>query len=551
MTPSAAYPESTAFMWTNKVSHITAGKAVGRFPKVSKFSTRLARTLLGESQATHARLFIYVAFYVVFANIPYWLAASAFGLLIPGFFCAELVAVGVLALFAPPFISAVLFTLVTAADLLAGVSKTYYLPIHVCLADLIMVRSFRWGGLSALALVGTCVLLCATAAAALSSSENRPTKRCKCAIYLVAFVTLFGSCDLLTYFLANNRLPWPFPSFSRVNGFNKTYKLPQLERVPTRFLIIKEKEDSRTESLIRNSVKSGNSVPSAAAIALGSAGLKLSSGGRSLPNVVLVVVESWGLANDRRLRDALIEPYTNKAIHSRYQIAEGSVPFNGATIAAEARELCGNMFGYHVLDASANELKNCLPDRMKLLGYYSLGLHGMTGNFFWRSRWYRTIGFDEQIFHSQFKSQGLPDCAGAFTGTCDASIAAWIGRRLQAKSDRPYFVHWMTLDSHLPVPIPPQLPQAPPCTAELSLPPRTALCSWFQIVENVHASIAQLALIPSDRGTIFVLVGDHAPPFGDPTLRRQFSQTDVPYLVLTPRSPSGPYNRMAPPLPSH
>jgi hypothetical protein len=46
--------------------------------------------------------------------------------------------------------------------------------------------------------------------------------------------------------------------------------------------------------------------------------------------------------------------------------------------------------------------------------------------------------------------QGLPDCFGAFFGTCDAAIADWIGRRL-GKHDDPYFVHWVTLNSHLPV----------------------------------------------------------------------------------------------------
>jgi len=41
---------------------------------------------------------------------------------------------------------------------------------------------------------------------------------------------------------------------------------------------------------------------------------------------------------------------------------------------------------------------------------------------------------------------------------------------------------------------------------------------------------------PLARPTVFVIVGDHAPPFGDPGLRSRFSQTDVPYVVLLPRS---------------
>jgi hypothetical protein len=36
------------------------------------------------------------------------------------------------------------------------------------------------------------------------------------------------------------------------------------------------------------------------------------------------------------------------------------------------------------------------------------------------------------------------------------------------------------------------------------------------------------------RPTIFILVGDHAPPFADPRLRSEFSASQVPYVMLTP-----------------
>jgi phosphoglycerol transferase MdoB-like AlkP superfamily enzyme len=36
------------------------------------------------------------------------------------------------------------------------------------------------------------------------------------------------------------------------------------------------------------------------------------------------------------------------------------------------------------------------------------------------------------------------------------------------------------------------------------------------------------------RPTVFVIVGDHAPPFGD-QLRSQFLKSEVPYVLLLPR----------------
>jgi phosphoglycerol transferase MdoB-like AlkP superfamily enzyme len=66
-----------------------------------------------------------------------------------------------------------------------------------------------------------------------------------------------------------------------------------------------------------------------------------------------------------------------------------------------------------------------------------------------------------------------------------------------------------------------------------------ALCSWFRLVRAVHQSVEQAAMAPAARPTVFVLVGDHAPPFGDPGLRAEFSGAKVPYVMLTPVEVAG------------
>jgi phosphoglycerol transferase MdoB-like AlkP superfamily enzyme len=168
----------------------------------------------------------------------------------------------------------------------------------------------------------------------------------------------------------------------------------------------------------------------------------------------------------------------------------------------------------------------------------------MGGSMFSRSTWYRTIGFQEIWFNDRFRQQGLPDCMDAFVGTCDAAIADWIKRRLEVQSADPYFVHWMTLNSHLPLLVPSILPDGAPCLPALSLAPRTPLCSWYQLVANVHQSVSQLAMGALARPTIFVIVGDHAPPFVDTALRNRFSQTVVPYVLLLPRQENNSSSRI-------
>ena len=262
-----------------------------------------------------------------------------------------------------------------------------------------------------------------------------------------------------------------------------------------------------------------------------------------MPNLVVIVVESYGLDQESAVQQALVEPFMQPALLARYQVLQGTVPFYGTTVAGEARELCGNSIGFHLLEASAQELQNCLPDRLASLGYHNIAVHGMDGHLFDRQSWYHTIGFHEVWFHDQLDQQKLPDCKGAFTGTCDAPIAQWIAQRLEGKHNDPDFIYWMTLNSHLPVLVPSPLKTRASCAFSSTLSQQPALCSWYQLESNVLQSAAGLAMAGLGRPTVFAIVGDHLPPFSDPVLRSQFTPGIVPYLVLAPRP--GKSNAMA------
>ena len=65
------------------------------------------------------------------------------------------------------------------------------------------------------------------------------------------------------------------------------------------------------------------------------------------------------------------------------------------------------------------------------------------------------------------------------------------------------------------------------------------MCSWYQLVFNVHRSVTEIALGATARRTVFLIVGDHAPPFSSERLRAQFSDKVVPYVLLTPKKSEG------------
>jgi phosphoglycerol transferase MdoB-like AlkP superfamily enzyme len=175
------------------------------------------------------------------------------------------------------------------------------------------------------------------------------------------------------------------------------------------------------------------------------------------------------------------------------------------------------------------------PESMHKKGYYNTAMHGYSARMFERGEWYRRIGFDESWFRDRLQQQGLPVCPGPFPGICDAAASVWIGDRLQREADSPQFIYWVTLNSHLPVPVPNAVKAPPACSENAITGADAAICSWYQLVFNVHRSVAELALRPTKRPTIFLIVGDHTPPFTSARLKSHFSDRVVPYVLLVPK----------------
>jgi len=189
-----------------------------------------------------------------------------------------------------------------------------------------------------------------------------------------------------------------------------------------------------------------------------------------------------------------------------------------------------------VIAAQPSQLPHCLPEVLQQRGYHTMAVHGFEPRMFQRESWYPRIGFEESWFLPQLRSQGLPECPGPFPGLCDAAVATWIGAKLRSPETSPQFVYWLTLNSHLPVPVKTGLQQPASCEVSLLLKDR-ALCTWFQLIHDVHRSVAQLALDQMAlRPTVFLIVGDHAPPFSSDARRGAFLSHEVPYVVLWPRA---------------
>jgi phosphoglycerol transferase MdoB-like AlkP superfamily enzyme len=486
------------------------------------------------NRGDHARWLLFVVFYAIVANLPFWTASPFLGLMRNGLFCLEYVGVGLLALFLPRIVAGVLLLLAITADLIGGVSQTFYISPAECLRSSSFLYLLSGTRLLMVAGVAILSLLVAAFAAFFPIEKIRDTHRLFAAMCLVAFAVVSLTADCVTMYLGTGRLPNPF----RLSIPTDSAKLSYLEklsfsRLPAIRLVRNEIRGNVVQALAAET--DASLVSSSTAVAVRSAGITVDESNRQKPNLVVVLVESWGLVGDSSIRGALAQPYFQPDLIARYEVSQGTVPFYGPTLAGEARELCESKIGFHLLNASAQELQGCLPDRLVALGYHSIALHGMDGHMFNRLKWYRSIGFQERWFRDQFRQQGLPDCVGAFTGTCDAAIAEWIRSRLERQDENPNFVYWMTLNSHLPVPTPAPLAGGDSCSFAPLLSQQSAFCSWYQLVANVHHSVSKIAMSKLARPTVFVIVGDHPPGFANPLLRGQFASEVVPYVVLVPR----------------
>jgi phosphoglycerol transferase MdoB-like AlkP superfamily enzyme len=249
-------------------------------------------------------------------------------------------------------------------------------------------------------------------------------------------------------------------------------------------------------------------------------------------NVVLVLLESWGEFHDSAAGAQMLKAYETPGLSKRYRLETGSVPFFGSTIEGESRELCGHTFSHGLPSASTDELRTCLPALLREHGYVTIGIHGFEPRMYARERWYPRIGFGTDLFRPDLASMGMKTCQGGLIGTCDSDVVGFVGRRLlQAGPANPVFIHWATLNSHLP--IDKEGPESDHCKAGSS--EEQTLCIWSRLVQNVHRGIAQIASAERLSATVFIVVGDHAPPFGAQSLRSRFSQEEVPFVALIPR----------------
>lgn len=459
------------------------------------------------------------ATYLILPNLPLLLLQGKLTLVPHGYVNVECLLLGICALFLPRTIVFLLLIAEMIGGFVYAICYSFQFTLGELLSSLPSVAvlpSLR------IMEIGTVLFVIMAVAAALAYALPRPRHRGWTTVCVLSLIAVLSGIDAL-----DGQNPYSPQDAILVSR--------RMTICPWMTLVVRDRVLSHADAATGNAHASG--MTSASSYALEYLRHAPSS---PPPNVVLVVVESWGMLQDPHLAGLLTAAYADPKIASAYDVSFGTVPFDGLTVPGEARELCESHIGFGITRISASDSDACLPGMFRDRGYETDAVHGYVGGMFQRARWYRNIGFERMTFKPDLQKLGLPICPGAFPGICDASIAPWIGSQLeQGNPAAPKFVYWVTLNSHIPVPLNPHLPADSTCATQATLSGSGALCSWFRLVLSVHESVAQLALQVEARPTVFVVVGDHAPPFASLPLRSRFSNTVVPFAILTPKLQHG------------
>lgn len=221
--------------------------------------------------------------------------------------------------------------------------------------------------------------------------------------------------------------------------------------------------------------------------------------------LLLIVVESWGVMKDQRIQEAFLSPLLAKASHfDWFQV--GKIQGSGATGAAELRELCGLDTRHFNLKPVTDGFQDCLPWKLKKLGYSTASIYGSAGVIYDFVHWYPRAGFDEINFRETYAWK--THCY-SFPGVCDSEIMVkYIAHAFEKDEKR--FVHWLTLNTHAIYDKRDIHEDRFDCKAH-QLNEDSETCRLSKLHTQFFYQFAQIISAPSMKGVEVLMVGDHPP----------------------------------------
>ena len=153
---------------------------------------------------------------------------------------------------------------------------------------------------------------------------------------------------------------------------------------------------------------------------------------------------------------------------------------------------------------------------------------------FERNIWYPKIGFSELNFmETMAKDKGADvsgRCGSVFLGLCDSDVGALVHARLLAPGDKPKFVYWLSLNSH--VPFVAKQKGTLNCRGAAAAIANGTVCELTELWADVFDAVAAIAADPRLPPTDILVVGDHHTPLWERAAKDRFTLGMVDWYFL-------------------
>jgi hypothetical protein len=254
-------------------------------------------------------------------------------------------------------------------------------------------------------------------------------------------------------------------------------------------------------------------------------------------NQLLIILESFGLPRSSLDWEKFKDHITAESTINGWKSVIGSTPFSGSTTAAELRELLSVKGDYrYLLNKDSAYLFPSIFNLKKRQGYHTVAAHSFSAQMFERSIWWKNIGADSVIFmenvidrkeltndhlnySTPFISLNDEDAFEALNGIAD--------------STKKIFAYFLTENTHLPF------------HSKNTIPVNNKIIDFKdqlsdeanqQIIKIQEQLLFFLGTINKDTWPEVLIIGDHMPPFVKESDRLFYSESSVPYIILSKRN---------------
>ena len=236
----------------------------------------------------------------------------------------------------------------------------------------------------------------------------------------------------------------------------------------------------------------------------------------TLPNKILfIIAESLGYPKDPLVLESILNPLLkeNKRIEN-FRIE--SVSYTGATVQAEMRELCQMQINNFNFKNINNGFENCLPNKLKNIGYKTIAIHGALGLMYDRKYWYPRVGFDDVLFR---ESRLWETRCYSFPGVCDRELANYVADSFIGEDNQ--FTYWLTLNSHAIYDLRDLSIDLFDCK-KYGIYESSESCRNFKLQTQFFYILSDLLNKPQMKNVEVIVVGDHTPAILDLNEKKKY-----------------------------